>query len=73
MSVATGFTGRVQKGSHGHGKQVQVGTVRAALGGVKAKIALNTGRQTLHRPGSNNKYIRTLQHMLKGFENKDPP
>ena len=62
----------MQKGSHGRGKQVKVGTVRAALGGVNTKIDMDTGRQLLHQPGSNNKYILPLQHMLKGFENKDP-
>ena len=73
MRVATGFSGRVRKGSHGRGKQVQVGTVRAELRGVNSKIALDTGRQPLHQPGSNNKYILPLQRMLKGLENKDPP
>ena len=71
--VTTGFAGRVQKGGHGRGKQVQVGTVRAALGGVNANIDLDTGQQPLHQPVSNNKSILSLQHMLKGFENKDPP
>ena len=61
------------KVSHVRGKQVQVGTVRAELGGVNAKISLRTGQQTLHQPGSNDKYILLLQHMLKEFENKDPP
>ena len=41
--VATGFAGRVRKGSHRRGKQVQIVTVRAALGGVNTKIALDTG------------------------------
>ena len=71
--VATVFSGRVRKGSHGRGKQLQVGTVRAALGGVNANISLETGLQPLHQPGSNNKYILPLQHMLKVFENKGPP
>ena len=53
--VATGFAGHVQKGIHDLVKQVQFGTVRAALGGVNAKIALDTGQQPLHQPGSNNK------------------
>ena len=70
--VATGFSARVKKGIHGCGKQVQFGTVRAALGVVNAKIALDTGRQPLHQPGSNKKYILPLQHMLKGFEKKRP-
>ena len=70
---ATGFAGRVRKVSHVRGKQVQVGTVRAALGGVNTKIVLDIWIQPLHQPGSNNKYILPLQHMLKGFENKDPP
>ena len=65
--VATGFSVCVQKVSHGRGKQVQVGTVCAALGGVSAKIALDTGRQPLHQPGPNDKHILPLQHMLKGF------
>ena len=52
--VATGFAGRVWKGSHGHRKQVQVGTVCAALVGAKEKIALETGRQPLHQPRSKN-------------------
>ena len=63
----------MRKGSPGRGKQVHIGTVRAALGGVNTKIALYTGRQPLHQPGSNDKYILPLQHILKGFENKDPP
>ena len=71
--VATGFSGRVPKGSHGRGKQVQVVTVRASLVGVNANISLDTGQQPLYQPGSNNKYILPLQHMLKGFENKYPP
>ena len=53
--IETGFAGRLQKDSHGCGKRVKFGTVRAALGGVNAKIALNTGRQPLHQPGSNEK------------------
>ena len=36
-------------------------------------ITLDTRQQPLHQPGSNDKYILPLQHMLKGFENKDPP
>ena len=71
--VATEFEGRVQKCSHGHGKQVQVGTVRAALGGVNANIYLDIGQQPLHQLGSKDTYILPIQHMLKGFENKDPP
>ena len=71
--VETGFAGRVRKDRHGRGKQVQVGTVRASLESVNTNIALDVGRQPLHQPGSNNKYILPLQHMLKGFENKDPP
>ena len=70
--VATGFTGRVQKGSHGRGKQVQLRKVRASLGGVNANIALDTGQQPLHQPGSIDKYILPLKHMLKVFEHKDP-
>ena len=62
----------MQKLSHGREKQVKVETVRAALGGVNAKIVLDTGRQPLHQPGSNDKYIIPLQHMLKGFKNKYP-
>ena len=71
--VATGFAGRVPKVSHGPGKQVQVGTVRAAIRGVNAKISLDTGQKPLHQPGSNDRYILPLQYMLKGFENKDLP
>ena len=41
--VATGFEGRVRKGSHSCGKQVQFGTVHTALRGVKADIALDIG------------------------------
>ena len=41
--IATGFVGRLLKGSHGRGKQVQVVIVRTALKGVNAKIALDTG------------------------------
>ena len=63
----------MRKGSHGRGKQVQILIVLAALVGVNAKISLYTGRQSLHKPGSNDKYILPLQHMLAGFENKDPP
>ena len=71
--VAIGFAGWVQKDSNGHGKQVQVGTVRAALGVVNASIALDTAQKPLHEPESNNKYILPLQHMLQRFEKKDPP
>ena len=46
--------------------------MRAALGGVNTKIALDTGQQPLQQPGSNKKYILPLLHMLKGFEKKDP-
>ena len=64
----------MRKDSHGREKQVQVGTVYAALGGVNANIApLDAGREPLHQPGSNDKYILPLQHMLKEFEKKDPP
>ena len=63
----------MRKGSHGRGKQVQAGTVRAVLGVVNAKIKRDTGREPLHQLGSNDKYILPLQHMLKGFEKKDPP
>ena len=70
--VATGFSVHVRKSSHGHGKQVQVRILHSSLGGVNTKIALDTGRQPLHQPGSNEKYILPLQHMLKGFENKYP-
>ena len=65
--LATGFSGRMQKGSHCRLKEVKVRTVRAALGGVNANIALDTGRQPLHQHGSNDKYTLLLQHMLKGF------
>ena len=51
---------------------LQVGTVRAELRSVNAKIDLDKGQQPLHQPGSNNKYILPLQHMLKRFENKNP-
>ena len=69
--VATKCAGRMQKVRHGRGKQVQVGTVRAALVGVNANIALDTGQKPIHQSGSNNKYILPLQHMLKGFEKKN--
>ena len=68
--VATGFAGRVRKIIHSHEKQVQFGIVCAELRGVNTKIALVIERQTLHQPGSNDKYILPLQHMLKGFEKK---
>ena len=71
--VATRSVGRVQKGIHDRVKQVQVGTVCVALGGVNAKIALDTGWQPLCQPGSNKKYILLPQHMLKGFEKKNAP
>ena len=70
--VATGSVFRVWKGSQGCGEQVQVGTVSAALGGVNVKIAQYTGQQPLHQPGPNEKYIISLLHMIKRFENKDP-
>ena len=63
----------MQKCSHGHEKQVQVGTVCAALGGVNVKISLDTGQQPRHQPRSNEKYILPLRHMLKRFKNKNPP
>ena len=69
----TGFAGRVQKSSHSRGKQVQVGTVSASLRGVNTKIDLDTGQQPLHEPGSNDKYIIPIEHIIKRFENKDPP
>ena len=65
IRVATGFSARVQKGFHGHGKQAQIGTVRAALVYVNAKIVLDTGQKTLHQPGSKDKCILLLQHMIK--------
>ena len=71
--VATGFSGRLQKFSHGRGNQVHIVTVRAALRGFNANLALDTGRQTLHQPGSNNKYILPLQYIIKEFKNIDPP
>ena len=71
--VVTVFAGRAQNSSHRRGKHVQLGAVRAALEGVNSKIYLDTGRQPLHQPESNNKYILPLQHMLKRFENKEPP
>ena len=52
--------------------QVHFRTVHATLGGINTKIALDIGRQPLHHHGSNEKYILRLQHMLKGFEKKDP-
>ena len=67
--VATVFAGRVKK-NHSRGKQVKVLTVCATLGGVNAKISLETGRQPFHQPGSNNKNNLPLQHMLKGFKKK---
>ena len=63
-TVATGFAGRVRKGSNSRGKQVQVRTVREALGGVNATITLDTGRQPIHQPGSNDKYILLIQHKI---------
>ena len=45
--VSTGFSDQVRKVYHGRGKQLQVETVRAALGGVNVKIALDTGLQPL--------------------------
>ena len=71
--VTTGFEGRKQKGSHVRGKQIQVGTVREAIGGDNAKIYLDTWRKPLHQPVPNDKYILPLQYIIKGFENKDPP
>ena len=68
--VAIGFAVHVRKGSHGRGKQIQVGKVHAALGGVNTNISLDTGQQPFHQPGSNKKYFLPLQHMLKVFEKK---
>ena len=73
IRTATGFAGRVRKGRYGHGRQVQTGSVRAALGGVNATIALDTGRRPLHEKGAVEKYVLPIQHMLKGFEREDPP
>ena len=70
---ATEFSGHVQKGIHGRGKQIQVGTVCEALVGVNTNTYLEKWRQPLHQPGSNENYILPLQHMLKGLENKEPP
>ena len=41
--VETGFAGRVQRGSHRREKKVQVGTVRASLGGVNANMDVDIG------------------------------
>ena len=71
--VTTGFVGCVRKVSHCRGKHVKDGTVCASLRGFNAKIDLDTGQQPLHQSRLNDKYILPLQHMLKGFEVKDPP
>ena len=71
--VVTQFSGRVRKDSHRRGKQVQVETVCAALGSFNVNIPLDTWIQPLHQPGSDDKYTRPLQQMLKGFKNKEQP
>ena len=47
IRFATGFSVHMRKGSQARGKQVHVGTVYAALGGVNANISLDKGRQSL--------------------------
>ena len=49
VRVATTFAGKVRAGKRG--KAVGAGHVRAALGGVAAKIAMDTGERPLHQAG----------------------
>ena len=44
----------------------------AGIGGVAAKIDLESDLRPFHKQGSD-KYIPPLSHMMKGFANFDPP
>ena len=68
--VALNFCGMLMQGKRG--KPVSAGTVAAGIGGVAAKIDLESDLRPFHKQGSD-KYIAPLSHMMKGFANFDPP
>ena len=45
--------------------------VRTGLGGVTAKLAMDTGEQPLHQKDSTH-YIKPIQLMVAGFSRSDP-
>ena len=68
--MATGFGGKIRCGKRKAG-QVGAGMVYAGLGGITAKITMDTGEQPLHQK-DNTHYIKHIQLMLAGFSIFDP-
>ena len=68
--ITTGFGGKIRCGKRKTG-QVGAGMVRAGLGGVEAKIVIDTGEQPLHQKDGTH-YVKPIQLMLAGFSKFDP-
>ena len=66
------FAQYVRQGNAGRGKQVQVGSVRQALGAIGTTFELD-GRDNPTRtaPGSN-KYQKRIAQQLEGYRREDP-
>ena len=67
--VSLNFCGMIRQGRRG--KAVSAGTVAAGIGGVAAKINMDSDQRPFHKKGTD-KYIAPISQMLKGFENFDP-
>jgi hypothetical protein len=68
--MAAGFGGKSRCGKRKAG-QVGTGMVGAELGGIAAKITMDTGEHPLHQKGGTH-YIKPIQLMLAGFSKFDP-
>ena len=68
--IATGVGGKIRCGKMRAG-QVGAGMVRTGLGGVTAKIAIDTGAHLLDQKDGTH-YIKPIQLMLAGFSKIDP-
>ena len=68
--MATRFRGKIRCGKRKAG-QVGARMVRAGLGDIPTKIALDTGQQPLHQKDDTH-YTKSIQLMLAGFSKFDP-
>ncbi len=71
LVVLQAFARRTREGAFGRGKQVQTGSVQAAIGAVDKTIELAGWPNPLYKPGSTH-YHAALAMQTEGYRREDP-
>ena len=71
LVVIQAFAQRARQGTFGRGKQVQTGSVQAAIGAIAKTIELAGRPNPLYKPGTTN-YHAALAMQTEGYRREDP-